>query len=210
MRGSELTLAESGPHDQAEELLPWYATGQLDEHDRQIVEKHLYDCGECRRQLEVERQLARDFKSMRPEIESGWARLSAKLEPPSLRKPAPAPARFLSMFKQPAFRALAAAQLAVVVVAGAAITSLSRPDYHVLGSKSAPATANVIAMFRADTSEAQLRVMLGRAGASIVRGPTAAGAYLLHVEPNRRQAALAKLRADSHVEMAEAIDGATR
>jgi hypothetical protein len=52
--------------------------------------------------------------------------------------------------------------------------------------------------------------MLGRAGASIVRGPTAAGAYLLHVEPKRRRAALTKLRADRQVQMAEPIDGAVR
>ena len=28
------SLSEHGPHDEAEELLPWYATGQLDAAER--------------------------------------------------------------------------------------------------------------------------------------------------------------------------------
>ena len=87
---------------------------------------------------------------------------------------------------------LATAQLAFVVVAGAVLLSLSRPAYHTLSSAPPPASANVIAMFRADTSEAEMRAMLDSTGASIVRGPTAAGAYLLHVEPKRRRTALAQ------------------
>jgi len=210
MRGSGFTLAASGPHDAAEELLPWYATGQLDERDRLIVERHLYDCAECRRQVEVERQLARDFKSMRPEIESGWSRLSARLDRPNTRRLPTVPGRFWTILKRPTFTALATAQLAFVIVAGAVMLSWSQPAYRTLGSAAAPVSANVIAMFRADTSEAEMRIMLGRAGASIVRGPTAAGAYLLHVEPKRRRAALTKLRADRQVQMAEPIDGAVR
>jgi len=32
------------PHDEAEELLPWYVTGKLDAADRERVEKHLTEC----------------------------------------------------------------------------------------------------------------------------------------------------------------------
>jgi anti-sigma factor RsiW len=45
------------PHDQAEELLPWYVTGQLDADDRALVEQHLSSCPHCRRQLAVERRM---------------------------------------------------------------------------------------------------------------------------------------------------------
>jgi anti-sigma factor RsiW len=200
-------LAESGPHDEAEELLPWYATGQLDEGDRLVVERHLYNCPQCREQLAIEKRLAREFRSLRPEIESGWARLSARIGPRNV--PAMVPPRLWPILKRPAFAALTTAQLAFVIVAGAVLLSLSRPAYHALSSSPPPVSANVIAIFRADTSEAEMRTMLGRAGASIVRGPTAADAYLLHVEPKRRRAALASLRADSHVQMAQPIDGAT-
>ena len=50
-------LTERPPHDEAEELIPWYATGQLDATDRARVERHLYACASCREQLKVERQL---------------------------------------------------------------------------------------------------------------------------------------------------------
>ncbi len=57
------------PHDEAEELLPWYATGQLDAADRARVERHLYSCAACRKQVGVERQLIDEFQAMTPEVE---------------------------------------------------------------------------------------------------------------------------------------------
>jgi len=39
----------SDPHDQAEELIPWYATGQLDAADRTLVETHLASCSPANR-----------------------------------------------------------------------------------------------------------------------------------------------------------------
>jgi hypothetical protein len=53
-----------------------------------------------------------------------------------------------------------------------------------------------------------VRSTLRIANASIVDGPTAADAYLLHVPPQQRNEALARLRADDDVQMAEPIDGA--
>ena len=35
------------PHDEAEELLPWYATGQLEAVQRERVEAHLAECADC-------------------------------------------------------------------------------------------------------------------------------------------------------------------
>jgi hypothetical protein len=63
-------------------------------------------------------------------------------------------------------------------------------------------------MFRADATVEDVRSTLRIANASIVDGPTAADAYLLHVPPQQRNEALAKLRADDDVQMAEPIDGA--
>ena len=40
-------------HGEAEELLPWYANGQLDEADRAIVDAHLTSCAYCRQQLAI-------------------------------------------------------------------------------------------------------------------------------------------------------------
>ena len=62
-------------------------------------------------------------------------------------------------------------------------------------------------MFRADTTESQLRTLLQSNGASLVGGPTSTDAYLLSVPASSRPQVLAKLRSDRHVTLAEPIDG---
>lgn len=211
MAGPNLT--ERKPHDEAEELLPWYANGQLDEIDRAKVDAHLASCAYCRQQLTLERQLIDEFQAMTPEVESGWARLRNRIGTPApLIAPRPAKPSMLAeawaLLTRPAVAALATAQLALVVIAGGVLLSLSQPAYHVLGSAPAPSSANIIVMFRADATELDLRNALDAAHASIVGGPTAANAYLLHVAPADRPAALAKLRSDDNVQLAQAVDGA--
>jgi len=199
----------AGPHDEAEELLPWYATGQLDAADRARVERHLLSCGDCREQLAVERRLIDEFQAMAPEVESGWARLRGRIDTPVqvARAPKQPFAELWAFLTRPAVAAIAVAQLAFVVIAGGALLSLSRPAYHVLGSAPVPADANVIVIFDADTTEGEMRGALGAAGASIVGGPTSADAYLLHVAPAGRQNSLARLQADANVQLAQPIDG---
>jgi len=197
------------PHDRAEELLPWYATGQLDAADRARVERHLLSCGDCREQLAVERRLIDEFQAMAPEVESGWVRLRGRIDTPVqvARAPKQPFAELWAFLTRPAVAAIAVAQLAFVVIAGGALLSLSRPAYHVLGSAPVPADANVIVIFDADTTEGEMRGALGAAGASIVGGPTSADAYLLHVAPVGRQNSLARLQADANVQLAQPIDG---
>jgi hypothetical protein len=213
MAGPNLT--ERKPHDEAEELLPWYANGQLDAPDRAKVDAHLSSCAHCRQQLALERRLIDEFQAMTPEIESGWARLRNRIEAPASvpvgrftpKRPGPL-AEAWALFSRPAIATLAAAQLAFVVVAGGALLSLSRPVYHTLGSAPPPAAGNAIVIFRADATEQGIRNALRSAGASIVEGPTPANAYLLHVAPRQRQFALGRLQSDKIVQMAQPIDGA--
>ncbi len=203
-------LSEREPHDEAEELLPWYANGRLDEADRSRVEKHLSSCVLCCQQLALERQLIDEFQAMTPEIESGWSRLRGRVQTPiprRQRRSSPL-AEFWSFISRPAVAGLAAAQLAFLIISGAVLLSLSRPAYHTLGSAPVPVSANIIVMFRADATVEDVRGTLKSAGASIVDGPTTADAYLLHVSPQQRRRALAKLQSDDNVQMAEAIDGA--
>jgi hypothetical protein len=211
------SLTERPPHDEAEELLPWYATGQLDEAERARVDAHLASCAHCRQQLVLERQLVDEFQAMNPEVESGWARLKARLDAPvavpapvaaSRRRPRPNLfAEIWALLSRPAVAGLAFAQLAFVLVAGSVLLSLSRPTYRALGSAPPPAAANVIVMFRPDATVDDVRHALRAAGASIVDGPTSADAYLLHVAPQQRPASIAKLQSDENVQLAQAIDG---
>jgi anti-sigma factor RsiW len=202
-------LTELRSHDEAEELLPWYATGQLDATDRMRVEAHLADCVECRRQLTVERQLMHEFRAMTPEIESGWNRLRARIV-----RPGPAPLRrrglaeFWQLLTRPAVAGLAVAQLAFVILAGGFLISLSKPNYHALNSPPPTAAANMIVMFQPNATEKDMRAALESAGASIVGGPTPANAYLLHVAPSGRAAAVARLHDSNAVQLAEPIDSA--
>lgn len=199
------------PHDEAELLLPWYAMGQLDEADRARFEHHLYSCASCREQLSLERRVAGEFQVIDAELESGWARLRARIGTrESVQEARARPkSEFWALLTRPAVASLAAAQLAFVIFAAAILLSLGRPVYHTLGSAPPPPSANIIVIFNADASEEDVRDALKAANASIVGGPTSADAYLLRVTGGDRQAAIAKLQSNDNVEMAEPIDGAT-
>jgi anti-sigma factor RsiW len=200
------------PHDEAEELLPWYATGHLEEIDRVLVEDHLASCSECREQLTLERRMVQEFRASDPEVDAGWTRLRSRIEA-QMQKPRHLPRETSSvwkMFRQPAVAALAAAQVGFLVLSAGILLSLSRPTYHALGSAPAPSAANVIVIFRADATEEDIRNALKASGASIVGGPTAADAYLLRVSANQRSQALNRLRSDDDVQMAEPIDGSVQ
>lgn len=207
-------------HKEAEELLPWYATGQLDREDHALVEAHLSSCAHCRRQLALELHMVEEFASLTPETDAGWERLRRRIEaqpypqPCSQRretwwdKAALDAASLWQGFRRPPVAAFAFAQLAFVVVAGAVLLFLSQPSYHALGSAPPAKSANLIAMFRGDTTETEFRALLRDNGAALVGGPTPTDAYLLRVPERSRGAVLAKLRSDRHVLMAQPIDGA--
>jgi anti-sigma factor RsiW len=199
------------PHDEAEALLPWYATGQLEGDERALVERHLASCLACQRQLRFDHRMIGEFDHLDPQVESGWARLRARLDKKSEpRHHRRALAGAWDFVRRPAVAMLVAAQLAFVVVAGGVLLSLDRPQYQALGSP-APAAAraaNVIVVFHADATQRDIVGILRASNASLVGGPTAADAYLLRVPAERRGAALARLRADDDVQMAEPLDEA--
>ena len=200
------------PHDEAEELLPWYATGQLDEAERERVETHLAACANCRDQLVLERRRIQAFRSFSPQIESGWRRLRGRIILPAREATLPRPsvretaAELWAAFTRPVVLAFATAQLVFLTFASSLLVWLSQPTYQALGSGTAPASANLIVMFQAGATERDLREALRTAGATLVGGPTAAGAYLLHVDPSRRASALASLQSDEQVQLAQPID----
>ena len=197
------------PHDQAEELLPWYATGQLDAADRALVEKHLASCARCERQLAAERALIHEYQGLTPEIDTAWHKLRGRIvtQPRSRLGIGAAVAEFWELLKRPAVAALATAQMAFVAIGATVLQWSSQPTYVALGSAPVAASANVIVMFRPEVREAELRGMLESSGASLVGGPTEADAYLLHVPAEKRPSALDKLQKNANVTLAQPIDG---
>jgi anti-sigma factor RsiW len=199
------------PHAEAESLLPWYATGQLDATDRAVVEAHLSSCAHCQRQLQAERRLIDQFQSFAP-VDSGWERLRQRIEMPALKRHPGIRQTALEawhILTRPAVAALATAQVAFVALAATLLPSVT-PAYVALGDKPAAQPANVIIMFRPEATVADMRDALKNSGASLVGGPTAADAYLLRVPEKDRPAAIAKLSDDDDVMMAQPIDGAAR
>jgi len=201
-------MRSDDPHAEVEELLPWYSTGQLDDLDRALVDKHLASCVACQRQLRFDHQMIDEFQSLEPQVDGGWNRIRARIEQdaqPSWRSQRALGSAW-NLLRRPAVATLAAAQLAFVVLAGGIFLSLSRPDYHALSSATQPPAGNVIVIFRADATQKDVVDALRASGASLVGGPTSADAYLLRVPPERRAAALAALQADQDVQMAQPID----
>jgi hypothetical protein len=208
---NEANRSEIAPHHDAEELLPWYATGQLEGDDLAVVEDHLSSCAHCRRQLAFERRIADQVAQLTPDVDEGWERLRRRIEPRRERFSDRARRELASVWRglnRPAVAAFAFAQLAFVVIAGALLLSLSRPDYKALSSAPPPQSANVIAIFASDTTQAELSRLLRANHASLVDGPTPADAFLLHVPQDSRADILKHLRGDRHVVMAEPIDNA--
>ena len=212
-----MTIAEPDiqPHDEAEELLPWYATGQLDETERERVEAHLAACSDCRDQLALERQRVQAFRAYSPQLESGWRRLRAQIEVPVTSAGRPRPpmrqtaAELWAAFTRPVVVAFATVQVVFLTFASGLLIWLSQPAYQALGSKPAPASANLIVMFSPSSTEQDVRVTLRAAGASIVGGPTEAGAYLVHVPPSKRSGALVSLQFNRTVQLVQPIDAGT-
>jgi len=209
---SDPVVDDGAPHDEAEELLPWYVTGRLDPADRERVEKHLTDCANCQAQLRLERRLADEYRAYSPNLEANWTSLRKRVEPSLAKRRLAQPAAGFGWrkFSRPAVAMLMAAQLAIVVVTAGAVSYFIQPDaaYRALGSAPIAASANAIVIFQPQTREEQLRQLLSRSGAELVGGPTDADAYVLHIEADR-SAALARLRASPEVVMAEPIDGQT-
>jgi anti-sigma factor RsiW len=199
------------PHDEAEELLPWYVTGRLDAADRELVEKHLTDCASCQAQLRIERRLADQYRDYSPQVEANWARLRDRIEPAAEMPPTAVNSNWWSSLSRPAIAGLMAAQLATVALTAGVVASLNQPNaaYRALGSAPVAASANAVVVFQPQTTEKQLRKLLNTSGAELVGGPTEADAYVLHIAPTSRTAALDRLRARPEVVMAEPIDGQT-
>ena len=215
------------PHQQVQTLRPWYMNGTLDAGEVAAVEAHLAECAECREDLAMERLVGQDMAAVPLEVERGWAAMRSRIE----RTPAPAPIPAAAALPQqpdnvvplrrswlqrsvPVRWALAAQAAAAVLIVGAGRLMIPaaapEPLYHALGSAPQAAPGNMVVIFRPDTPERDLRGAMVASRAELVGGPTASDAYVLRVAATQRDTALARLRANAHVVLAEPIDASAR
>jgi hypothetical protein len=224
MTGNIIQL-HGDPHREVLALLPWHVTGQLDAADTARVDAHLETCADCRAGRDRAQRLDREIVRAPVDVDEGWALLRARLDGgghgrrreardqavPGNRRlpPPPAPGRSA---RSPWLDWLRGAGLWAPLGAAAMLGIVMLPTqvparFGALGSAASPAAGNMVVIFRPDTSEAVFRQTLRGAQARLVDGPTAANAYVLRVSTTARPAALASLRRQPQIVLAEPIDG---
>jgi hypothetical protein len=203
------------PHETAQRLLPWYVTGTLDAAEHRLVEDHLAHCAECAAELAGEERLRAEVAALpdappeRPAAQWETLRERALASAASSRRGA----SWWSALPTGRRIALAAASQAALVLLGIGVYDrLRQPaegEYHTLSAPPAKSAqgGNIIVIFRPDSPEQAFRTTIDAVGARLVDGPTAAGAYVLAVPDDRRQAALAALRKRADIVLAQPIDG---
>jgi anti-sigma factor RsiW len=207
---AEIIRLRGSPHEQAQQLLPWYVNGTVEADEAAAVEAHLADCAECRADLAAEQVLAREIAALPLDVEHAWSMLSDRIDaagpPRRLAEPVPFLRRKVAIgwaLGGP-LAAAAAVAFAVAIVPGA--PSPVGQTYRALGSAPTAAPGNALVMFRPDTRDGDLRAALTKVGARIVDGPTASGAYVVRIAPAGRAQALDGLRATPQIVLAEPID----
>jgi hypothetical protein len=190
---AQIVKLDTSVHRKVQQLLPWAVQGQLGAAEQQLVEDHAGVCSQCRDDLAWQRTLqgVPPAAGAAPDLEAALARLLPRLD----ARPAAGARRWM--------RWALAAQLLLIAGLGAQLAR-QHEGYRLLGAPGA-AGANLVVMFRPETSERQLRASLEASAAQVVGGPTVVGAWVLQVPPPRLGAALATLRADPAVALAEPL-----
>lgn len=204
-------------HEAIEMLIPWYVTQKLDDEDVALVEGHLRTCAACRQVLDEERQLKGDWAALpvavpiiplapaRPARRRSAARRGWDTARSTVRGWAARPMRAAVYATAQAAALLAVFMLAQPPAApDAEFRTLSAADAKVSANAVA---ANAVVVFRPETREADFRKLLLGARARVVAGPTESGSYLLSIAPDERGAALAMLRDNAQVVLAQPLDG---
>lgn len=200
------------PHRDIEMLLPWYASGRLDGEDIARVEAHLETCAQCRAAVEQEGRMKAAVADLSFPVDLGWQKLQARIAPDQRHRSDMADTarpRWRAPTWPVGLAAFAGAQTTLLILALLLFRPVApQPDYHMLGAGGVRTGGNMLVMFRPDTSEQDLRAILVRVQARLVDGPTAAGAYVVETPPERRDAALASLRSQPLILLAQPIETA--
>ena len=200
---------ERDAHAQVLALLPWYARAQLAADEMGRVREHLLSCPQCQAELQQEHELQTLQHGLGSPlggspVEAGLARMRARLDAETA---APRTARQRRLpWLMVGLQGLAiAGLLGVLVWPQAGPVPLYRTLSERGGGGSASASADALIMFRPDAREQQIREALQASGATLAGGPTESRAWLLHLPPQDRPQALARLRGQPIVTLVESL-----
>ena len=221
MSGRVLRFDDSA-HREMDALLPWLVNGTLAGDELAAAQEHLRDCARCRREVELLQQLDAfcAIDQPAPDSSPAYRRLAASIDSQWWgrrfgRRSVNSLVRLVRPWGHaPAWTRWAiAAQFAVIVGAGLffAVHDADSPAiYQSLGApatRAAPAGA-IAVVFDSALKESELRRILRTAGARVVDGPTESNAYVLQIGDGHRDAALAALRNEPGVRLAQPLSAA--
>jgi hypothetical protein len=212
--------ARTGPaaHQAVQQLLPWLLAGTLDSAELAMTRLHLQTCAQCQADLAWQRKLraAAPAPDAAFDADRGFAQLLPLLGPhpgpqtSSSRIGVPNRWRKMAAANSAWLKWTAVAQLAVI---GGLSVMLARPGIDAAGYRAmgGPGGAtkggagNAVVVFRPDTHEREIRRILQANGARVVDGPTVTDAYVLALPPSQAASALARIRAESAVTLAQPL-----
>jgi anti-sigma-K factor RskA len=199
-------------HAAVDALLPWYVNGTLRGEELQRVERHVEACPACRQEVDWLREVFAACVAATPLPEAPASEAAGVLACPrrvSRSGSWRASARQGWQSTPSWMRLLMAAQLAGIVILGTllAVDAGNEPVYRTLGSsvRSASSGEAIAVIFDPAITEAELRAVVGEIGGRVVDGPTSTNAYVLEVPVARSWGALARLRAEPKVRLAEPL-----
>lgn len=214
MSGQILKFDDSA-HRAADEALPWLVNGTLAGDELAAVEQHLRECARCRREVDMLKQLQTvcAIDEPAPDPTPAYLRLQQRIA--GRRRLGPLVDRMRELLR-PWQRAPAWAKWAIVAEFAGIImltvrvtlpVSESAAPFQTLGSPALHAirAGAVAVVFVPEVTESELRRIVRAAGARVVDGPTESNAYVLEVPAGHRDAALAALRAEPAVVLAQPL-----
>jgi nucleotide-binding universal stress UspA family protein len=165
---------DSAEHRAAQELMPWFVNGTLDPGEASAVARHIAECARCQKDA-AEQEGLRSIAvpgAGGGDVDRDWAVLRSRIGAlPRSAKPAPefAKPRWWKQWLPIAVVVQAAVMLSLLLVLVGA--PLRDERYRALGSATAAAEPNAVAVFRDDATNQEMRDALHAAGARIVGGP---------------------------------------
>lgn len=204
-----------------DELMPWFVNGRIDPADRAWVERVLAESPAARDQLAWHNHLHQRIRAQFQDVPElvGLDRLMARVRADAEETPA-APVRswlerlreqFAGFAARPAF---ALAMALIVVQAGFIGALLPRvwdePEYSAtrsLGPSEALADAPVLqVMFKADTTERDMRMLLVNIAGRVIDGPGQLGEFIVLVPAGRIEDARRQLEASGLVDQVTVLE----
>ncbi|NHZ94394.1 hypothetical protein F2P46_01330 [Massilia sp. CCM 8734] len=194
-------------HQAMRDLLPWFANGTLEETEAEPVRAHLQHCAQCAGEVAWQRQLhAAPAEPPGLDPERALARLMPRLGPQASAAPSKV-SGLRAWFGNGWMPWALAGQCALItVLAIQMIAPVGKGEAYQALSDGAPAPAGtIVVIFRPDASLREVQRTLQASGARVVDGPTVSGAFVLSAPPGEQSNALAVLRADAGVQLAESL-----